>query len=155
MAEGSVSGGVKTFLVCLLATVAPVSTLFADNLAAGLSTPLEAPAELAIEHPRVLTEFPLSDGRIMLEVMADLRNLGDSSWEKLRLAIPAEVAGAKLGILSSLSSYAGAVAPGASAQPIAPLQIVVDTTDLAVARTELLAGIPLRIYGEAGGAGVV
>lgn len=155
LAEGSVSGGVKTFLVCLLATVAPVSTLFADNLAAGLSTPLEAPAELAIEHPRVLTEFPLSDGRIMLEVMADLRNLGDSSWEKLRLAIPAEVAGAKLGILSSLSSYAGAVAPGASAQPIAPLQIVVDTTDLAVARAELLAGIPLRIYGEAGGAGVV
>jgi hypothetical protein len=122
-----------------------------DYLQSGLSTRLEEPVELPLENPRLISEIPWRDGRVLFEIRADLRNTGDSTWEKLEVRVKDPVAGATPSGLPTGIEYPGEVRPGGTGTPTHTLFTVVTAASLAAARSEIAAGVPFFITGLTGG----
>lgn len=127
----------------------------ADYLQSGLSTWMSEPVELVLENSRVLSEIPWRDGRVLLEVRADVRNAGDSTWEKVEVNVKDLVAGVAPNDLPLVIEHPGEVRPGGTGTPTNTLFAVVSAGSLASARGEIEAGVPFFFTGLKGGFSVV
>lgn len=139
-------------LIVSLATLASRPALAAEYTVPSLGTFLEPARDLVSENIRVLQESALPDGRVLLEVAADLRNVDTGQWADIGANMLSAIEAGLVrtfGVAIAHTFEAGLeLAVNGVATSSETIGIIVAAGDLAAARAEILAGTVLYATAE-------
>jgi hypothetical protein len=117
-----------------------------------LGTFIEEARDLATTNIQVLQESVLADGRVLLEVAADLRNLDVGQWADFGANMLSAFEAGLVQFFGNIIQHTyGAgleLAVNGLATSSQTIGIIVESGDLAAARAEILAGSVLNVTAE-------
>ncbi len=140
MKETKRSGFIIWATRLIFGIVLTANSIAADYTLPGLGTRIEDSADLQVENVRILSESTLSNGRILLEVTADVRNSDVGIWENVSAHLNSSVSTNLYDTLPLSIEHTNLVAVGALATASGLINVIVDAANLDVARLEALEG---------------
>ena len=140
----------SSLLVGLCLLTGPLS---ANYYIESASTPLEDPDDLALESIAIVGEQILEGGLVLIEVTANVRNLGEAAFEKVSFTVATGLEATE-GIVEGVARVSSKMADTLAAHALSgasnTFRIVVDAANLDAARDAVQTGVIFVTYATDG-----